>query len=236
MALPKLNVPKYKLKLPSDGTVVNYRPFLVKEEKLLLMATELGGQDEMVSAISNIIESCTDIKNVKLLATFDIEYIFLNIRAKSVGERVNVNVTCPDDEETEVPVSILLDDIKVIKSRKHKKEIKLDESIVVTMKYPTLDDFVNMNFTDGTPDVDDMFDMAAKCIDSIADANQIYDCSDTPSEEIVQFFEEMNSKQFQLIQTFFETMPKLSHTITITNPETGVESDVVLEGLSAFFA
>ncbi len=236
MALPKLNVPKYKLKLPSDGTVVNYRPFLVKEEKLLLMATELGGQDEMVSAISNIIESCTDVKNVKLLATFDIEYIFLNIRAKSVGERVNVNVTCPDDQETEVPVSILLDDIKVVKSRKHKREIKLDDSIVVTMKYPTLDDFVSMNFTDGTPDVDDMFDMAAKCIASIADSNQIYDCSDTPSEEIVQFFEEMNSKQFQLIQTFFETMPKLSHTITVTNPETGVESDVVLEGLSAFFA
>ena len=236
MALPKLNVPRYKMKLPSDGRSVNYRPFLVKEEKLLLMATELGGQEELITAIKDIITACTDIKDVEKLATFDIEYLFLNIRAKSVGENVQVNITCPDDEETQVPVSIFLDDIKVVKNRKHKKELKISDNVVVTMSYPTLNDFVAMNFQNTTPDVDDVFKMAASCIQSIADENQIYDCADIPNEEIVEFFNDMNSKQFAMIQGFFDTMPKLSHTLTVTNPETGVESEVVLEGLSAFFA
>ena len=183
MALPKLNVPRYKMKLPSDGRSVNYRPFLVKEEKLLLMATELGGQEELITAIKDIITACTDIKDVEKLATFDIEYLFLNIRAKSVGENVQVNITCPDDEETQVPVSIFLDDIKVVKNRKHKKELKISDNVVVTMSYPTLNDFVAMNFQDTTPDVDDVFKMAASCIQSIADENQIYDCADIPNEE-----------------------------------------------------
>jgi ferredoxin len=164
MALPKLNVPRYKIKLPSDGRTVSYRPFLVKEEKLLLLATETGEQDEIVTAIKNIIKECTDISNVDRLSTFDIEYLFLQIRTKSVGESVEVSVLCPDDGETEVAISIPLDEIKVVKTRGHKKEIKLSDEIVITMGYPSLDTFVKKNFTEDESEVEQMFDMAASCV------------------------------------------------------------------------
>ena len=236
MALPKLNVPKYKLKLPSDGRNVNYRPFLVKEEKLLLLATETGEQEEIIGAIKNIIAECTDITSVDKLATFDIEYLFLQIRTKSVGENVDVSVTCTDDGETEVQVSIPLDEIKVVKTRGHKKELKLDDEIAVTMGYPNLASFVEMNFGDEVNQIDQIFEMAASCIETIADANQIYECKDVPKSEILEFLDQLSSKQFAELQKFFETMPKLSHKIQVTNPNTGVESEVVLEGLASFFA
>lgn len=236
MALPKLNVPKYKLKLPSDGRTVNFRPFLVKEEKILLLATETGEQDEIVTAIKDIIRECTDIKDVEKLSTFDIEYVFLQIRTKSVGESVDVSITCPDDGETEVPVSIPLDEIKVIKSKDHKKDIKLSDDIAITMGYPSLETFVKMNFGENANQVDQVFEMAASCVETIADANQVYDCSNVPKKEVLEFFEQLSSKQFMMIQEFFETMPKLSHTVKVTNPNTGVESEVVLEGLASFFA
>ena len=236
MALPKLNVPKYKLKLPSDGRTVTYRPFLVKEEKLLLLATETGEQDEIIGAIKNIIAECTDITSVDKLATFDIEYLFLQIRTKSVGENVDVSVTCPDDGETEVEVSIPLDEIKVVKTRGHKKELKLDDEIAVTMGYPNLASFVESNFGEDTNQIDQIFEMAATCIETIADANQIYECKDVPKSEILEFLDQLSSKQFAELQKFFETMPKLSHKIQVTNPNTGVESEVVLEGLASFFA
>ncbi|AOO08877.1 baseplate hub subunit [Synechococcus phage S-RIM2] len=236
MALPKLNVPRYKIKLPSDGRTVSFRPFLVKEEKLLLLATETGEQDEIVTAIKNIIKECTDIQNVERLSTFDIEYLFLQIRTKSVGESVDVTVICPDDGETEVAISIPLDDIKVVKTRGHKREMKLSDEIVITMGYPSLDTFVKMNFTDSDSEVEQMFDMAASCVETIADVEQVYECKDVPKAELIEWFNELNSKQFQMIQKFFETMPKLSHTIMVTNPNTGVESEVVLEGLASFFA
>lgn len=235
MALPKLNVPKYKLKLPSDGRTVNFRPFLVKEEKLLLLATETGEQAEVVAAIKNIIKDCTDIDNVEKLATFDIEYLFLQIRTKSVGENVEVSITCPDDGETEVPVQIPLDEIKVVKSRKHKKDIKLSDEIAITMGYPSLESFVASNFGDDDG-VEQVFDMAASCIETISDTEQVYLCSDVGKQEILEFLEQLNSKQFMMIQNFFETMPKLTHTMKVTNPNTGVESEVVLEGLASFFA
>ena len=146
MPLPTLSVPKYKLKLPSDGRTVNFRPFLVKEEKLLLLATETGSQEDIVTAIKNIITECTDIHDIDDLPTFDIEYVFLQIRTKSVGEAVEVNVTCPDDGVTEVPVKIPLNEIKVKKDKKHKKDIKLGDDIILTMSYPSLDTFVQMNF------------------------------------------------------------------------------------------
>ena len=236
MALPKLNVPKYKLKLPSDGRTVNFRPFLVKEEKLLLMATESGEQSELITAVTDIIKACTDIQDVDKLPTFDIEYIFLQIRTKSVGESVDVSVTCPDDGETQVDVSIPLDQIKVIKTKGHKKEIKLSEEVVLTMKYPSLDIFVEMNFQPEDVGVDQVFRMAASCIDSIADVEQVYDCKDLPKEEITSFLDQMTSDQFKKVQDFFETMPKLSHTLKVTNPNTKVESEVKLEGLASFFA
>ena len=236
MPLPTLTVPKYKLKLPSDGRTVNFRPFLVKEEKLLLLATETGSQEDIVTAIKNIIAECTDIHDIDDLPTFDIEYVFLQIRTKSVGEAVEVNVTCPDDGVTEVPVKIPLTEIKVKKDKKHKKDIKLGEDIILTMGYPSLDTFVQMNFQDEEPTVDSVFEMAAGCVKQIADAEQVYDCADTPKKEILEFFDQMDTKQFTLIQNFFETMPKLQHKLKVTNPNTNVDSEVVLEGLASFFA
>ena len=176
-----------------------------------------------------------DIANVEDLATFDIEYVFLQIRTKSVGETVNVQVTCPDDNETTVEAEIPLDDIKVKKTRGHKNEIKLDDSIIVTMKYPNLDTFVEMNIGESEDQgVEQIFKMAASCIKTIADTEQVYDCADSSDAEIAEFFESLTSSQFQEIQKFFETMPKLAYTLKVTNPETGVESEVELEGLASF--
>ena len=236
MALPTLNVPKFKMKLPSDGRTVNYRPFLVKEEKLLLLATEPGSQEDIVTAIKNIITECTDIHDIDDLPTFDIEYVFLQIRTKSVGEAVEVSVTCPDDSETTVPVKIPLNEIKVKKDKKHKKDIKLGDDIILTMGYPSLDTFVQMNFQEEEPTVDSVFEMAASCVKQIADAEQVYDAMDTPREELISFFDQLTSQQFQEVQAFFDTMPKLQHTVKVINPKTKVESSVTLEGLSAFFA
>jgi len=236
MALPKLNVPKYKLKLPSDGRTVNFRPFLVKEEKVLLMATESGEQAELISAVTDIIKACTDIQDVDKLPTFDIEYVFLQIRTKSVGESIKLTVTCPDDNTTPVEVSIPLDEIKVTKTRGHKKDLKVSDEVTISMGYPKLDTFVSMNFTGEDVGMDQVFDMAAGCITSISDAEQVYDCADTPKKEILEFFDQMDTKQFTLIQNFFETMPKLQHKLKVTNPNTNVESEVVLEGLASFFA
>lgn len=237
MALPKLNVPKYKLKLPSDGkTIVNFRPFLVKEEKLLLVATETGDQAQLLETITTIIKDCTDLTSVDKLSTFDVEYLFLQIRTKSVGETVDVTITCPDDGETQVQVSIPLDEIKVVRNKSHKKELKVSDEIIVTLDYPRLQTFVKMNFAEEGPGVDDVFEMAAECMSTIADAEQVYDCADSTREEKLEFLDNLNSKQFAMFQDFFETMPKLSHTISVTNPNTKVDSEVVLEGLASFFA
>ena len=236
MVLPTLNTPKFKTKLPSDGRTVNFRPFLVKEEKILLVATETGDQNSMVSAIKDIIGACTDIQDSETLSTFDIEFIFLQIRTKSVGESVDVTVLCPDDEETETNVKIPLNTIKIKRTKGHTNEIKISDEVVLTMNYPTLETFVKMNFVpDETPGVDQVFDMAASCIASIADPEQVYDSADLPKQEILDFLDQMTSEQFKKIQDFFETMPKLQHTVKVTNPKTKVESDVVLEGLAAFF-
>ena len=233
MALPKLNTPKYKMKLPSDGRVVNFRPFLVKEEKLLLVATETGGQEGLLRQLKLSL-LIIDIDDVEALATFDIEFVFLQIRTKSVGETVSVNITCPDDNETQVEVDIPLDDIKVRKTRGHKPEIKLDENVIITMKYPSLDTFVEMNFSEDQG-VEQVFNMAASCLIPIADTEQVYDCADSTQDELNEFFESLTSSQFKLIQEFFETMPKLAYTLKVTNPNTGVVSDVELEGLACFF-
>ena len=170
------------------------------------------------------------------MPTFDIEYIFLQIRTKSVGENVQISVTCPDDEETEVAVSIPLDEIQVRKTRGHKKEIKLSDEIAVTMGYPSLDMFVKLNFGDDQNQIDQVFEMAAGCVETISDINQVYECKDVPKAELVEWFNELNSAQFKMIQDFFETMPKLKHTLTVTNPNTGVDNEIVLEGLASFFA
>lgn len=236
MALPKLNTPSYNTKLPSTGQTVKYRPFLVKEEKLLFLAMETGEQSDMIDAVKNILTACTDVKDVNKLSTFDIEFLFLKIRTRSVGENVDVSVTCPDDGETQVKVTIPLDDIKVVTDPEHTKEIVLSDDVVLKMGYPSMEMFVKMNLQGNTPGMEEIFDLAASCAETISDQSQVYVCKDTPKAELVEFFESMNSKQFLMIQKFFETMPKLSHTLKVTNPNTGVESDIVLEGLASFFA
>ena len=176
------------------------------------------------------------MQDVDKLPTFDIEYLFLQIRTKSVGESIKLSVTCPDDNETPVEVSIPLDEIKVVKTRGHKKDLKVSDDVTITMGYPKLDTFISMNFTGEDPGMEQVFDMAASCLETISDAEQVYECSDTPKKEILEFFDQMDTKQFTMIQNFFETMPKLQHKVKVTNPNTNVESEVVLEGLASFFA
>ena len=237
MALPKLNdSPKYDLVIPSTKQKVKFRPYLVKEEKVLMLASESGDNNQALQAIVDTIKACvSDDINTSELTTFDVEYAFTQIRSKSVGETSTVGVKC-NHCQTQNEVSIPLDDIKVVKTRGHKKELKLDDEIAVTMGYPNLESFVESNFGEDTNQIEQIFEMAAGCIETIADTNQIYECKDLPKSEILEFLDQLSSKQFGELQKFFETMPKLSHKVQVTNPNTGVESEVVLEGLASFFA
>jgi len=239
MPLPKISTPTYELELPSTGETIQYRPFLVKEEKLLVIALESEDTKQITTAIKTVIKSCILTKNIKVesLPTFDIEYLFLNIRGKSVGEELEVNIICPDDGETQVPVKINLDDIKVQKNDEHSNRIKLDDSIMMEMKYPSLDQFIKSNFDFGNKNaMDQSFELIASCIDKIFTEEEVWTAADVTKKEMADFLESMNSSQFKDIERFFETMPKLSHTIKVTNPVTEVESEVVLEGLASFFA
>ena len=239
MPLPKIATPTYELELPSTGKNLKYRPFLVKEEKLLVLALESENTKEITTAIKNVIKSCVLTRGVKIetLPTFDIEYLFLNIRGKSVGEEVEVNIICPDDGETYAPVKINIDEVEVKKSDEHSNKIKLDENLVMEMKYPSLDQFIksNFDFSEDTA-MDQSFDMVATCIDKIYNEEEVWTASDCSKKELIDFLEQMNSSQFKEIEKFFETMPKLSHEVKVTNPNTKVESTIVLEGLSSFFA
>jgi len=239
MPLPKIATPTYDLELPSTGESIRFRPFLVKEEKLLVIALESEDIKQITTAIKTVIKSCILTKNIKVesLPTFDIEYLFLNIRGKSVGEELDVNVICPDDEETQVAVKINLDDIKVQKDENHSNKIKIDNSIMMEMKYPSLDQFIksNFDFSDNNM-LEQSFDLIASCIDKIFTEEEVWSASDVTKKELTEFLDQMNSTQFKEIEKFFETMPKLSHKIKVKNPKTEVESEVVLEGLSSFFA
>ena len=238
MPLPKIATPTYELELPSTGKPINYRPFLVKEEKLLVLALESEDNKQITTAIKTVIKSCISTKGIKVetLPTFDIEYLFLNIRGKSVGEELEVNIICPDDEITEVPVTIDLDDIQVQKVDDHTNQIKIDNNIMMEMKYPSLDQFIknNFDFKEGNQ-MDQSFDLIASCIDKIYTEDEVWSTADCTKKEVKEFLESMNSSQFKDIEKFFETMPKLKHSLTIKNPKTKVESEVVLEGLASFF-
>ena len=239
MPLPKIATPSYELELPSSGETIQYRPFLVKEEKLLVIALESEDNKQITTAIKAVLKSCILTKGIKVdtLPTFDIEYLFLNIRGKSVGEELEVNVYCPDDNETQVPVTINLDDIQVQKNEDHTNKIKIDESVMMEMRYPSLEQFIKNNFDfDDKNAMDQSFDLIAACIGKIYTEEEVWSTADCSKKEVKEFLESMNSNQFKDIEKFFETMPKLSHTITVTNPNTKVESDVVLEGLASFFA
>lgn len=238
MPLPKLSVPEYDLELPTTKEKVKYRPFLVREEKILFMAMESQDEKEMVNAVKNIIKNCTNIKRkVEELATFEIEYLFLKIRAKSVGESSNFMVTCPDDGETQVEVKLNLDDIELEMNDDHSRKIMLDDNVGVLMKYPSLDTFVKLNLSnEDAPSMDNMFELAATSLDQIFDGDEVWEAKTTSKKEIMEFLESMNNEQFQKIQSFFETMPKLKKVLNVKNPKTDVESEVVLEGLASFFA
>tara|TARA_Y200000002_G_scaffold175868_1_gene145002 strand:- start:125 stop:844 length:720 start_codon:yes stop_codon:yes gene_type:complete len=239
MPLPKIATPTYELELPSTGQSINYRPFLVKEEKLLVLALETEDTKQITTAIKNVLKNCVLTKGIKVdqLPTFDIEFLFLNIRGKSVGEEIEVNIICPDDEETQVPITIDLDDIKVQKNDKHTNQIKLDKDLMMELKYPSLEQFIknNFDFNDANA-MDQSFELIATCIDKIFTADEVWATADCTKKEVKDFLEQMNSAQFKLIEEFFTTMPKLSHTIKVKNPKTKVESEVVLEGLASFFA
>ena len=240
MPLPKINTPTYDLTLPSTGKKIKYRPFLVREEKILIMAMESEDMTEITNAIVQILSDCILTKDVKVeqLATFDIEYLFLNVRAKSVGETVDVSITCPDDDETQVEMSINIDTIKVQKTRGHKNIIKLDDELSMKLRYPSLEQFVENNFetTEGTSEVGQSLSMITSCVDMIYNQEESWEASDYSKKELDEFIEQLNTKQFKQIEKFFTTMPKLSHTIAVKNPNTGVESEVVLEGLASFFS
>ena len=233
MPLPKLAIPEYELTLPVSGKTVSYRPFLVKEEKLLYLAMESQDQKEMIKAVKTIIKNCTNLKGkVEDLATFEIEYIFLRIRSKAVGEVSEFKITAPDDDETKITVQVPLEQVGVVIPDGHESKIQLNEEVGVVMKYPSLDVFVSQNMAD-EPNLDDIFTLAASCIEQAYDSDEVYDSFS--QKEALEFLEDLNSEQFQMIQKFFETMPKLSYTMEVYNPNTKVKSDVVLEGLASFF-
>ena len=240
MPLPKISTPTYELALPSTGKKIKYRPFLVKEEKILIMALESENMKQITDAIVQILKDCIITRGVKVqaLSTFDIEYLFFNIRAKSVGETVEVNVTCPDDGDTKVQMEIDIDSIKVQKDKSHKSIIKIDDNISMKLKYPSLQEFVENNFevTDTQSNVDQSLKMITSCIDIIYNEEESWNASDSTQKELEEFIEQLNTKQFKEVENFFTTMPKLSHTIKVKNPNTDVESEVVLEGLGAFFS
>ena len=239
MPLPKIATPTYELELPSTGKSIQYRPFLVKEEKLLVLALESEDTKQITTAIKTVIKSCIKTRGVKVenLPTFDIEYLFLNIRGKSVGEDIDVNIICPDDGKTQVKVNINLDDIQCLKTEDHTTKIKLDDNIMMEMKYPSLDQFIKANFDmKNDNQMEQSFDLIASCIDKLYSEEEVWASEDCTKKEMNEFLEQLNSSQFKEVEKFFETMPKLSHTIKVTNPETQVESDVVLEGLASFFA
>lgn len=240
MPLPKINTPTYELEIPSSGKKIRYRPFLVREEKILIMALESEDMKQISSAIVDILNECILTKGVKIseLSTFDIEFIFLNVRSKSVGESVEVNVTCPDDGETQVKVEIDIDSIKVQKDPKHTNIVKLDDSLSMKLKYPSLDQFVenNFEFQDTDSDVDKSLQMIISCIEQVYSEDEAWSAADCTQKELQEFVEQMNTKQFKEIETFFTTMPKLSHTLKVKNPKTKVENEIVLEGLASFFS
>tara|TARA_B100000575_G_scaffold277015_1_gene262954 strand:- start:100 stop:819 length:720 start_codon:yes stop_codon:yes gene_type:complete len=238
MPLPKIATPTYELVLPSSNRKMRYRPFLVKEEKILIIAMESEDQKQITNAIKTVIGNCILTKGIKVdkLATFDIEYLFLNIRGKSVGEHVEVVVTCPDDNKTEVNVLVPLDEIQIKKNPEHNRDIKLDEKLTMRMRYPSLSEFVKSNFDlTGEITVDQSFDLIISCIDQIFNEEESWNSSDCTKKEMTDFIEQLSSKQFKEVEKFFDTMPKLSHTIKVTNPKTKVKNEILLEGLASFF-
>jgi len=238
MPLPTISTPTYELTLPSSNRKIKYRPFLVKEEKILIIAMETQDTKQIARAVKDVLSKCILTKGIKVdkLATFDIEYLFLNIRGKSVGEHIEVMVTCPDDEKTQVPMSINIDDIKIKKEKDHSTDITLDDTYTLRMKYPSLSEFIKNNFDSMTDmKVEDTFELISSCIDQVYSEEETWSHQECTKKELSDFVESLNSNQFKMVENFFTTMPKLSHTVKVTNPNTKVNSEIKLEGLQSFF-
>ena len=232
MALPKLNTPEYELELPSTGGKIKYRPFLVKEQKLLMLAQESDNQDQIANTITNIVESCTEGQlKVKELPIFDIEYVFLQLRSKSVGESVTLKLKCPDDEKTYVDKTIKLDEIAVHMTADHTNEVQITDKIKIVMKYPVMEDMKGIDISAG---ISGTFGLISKCVHEIHDEDMIHSRIDMNEKELDEFIDTLDSQQFDRLMNFFQTMPKLRHVIEIVNPKTKKKGEVMLEGLDSF--
>ena len=237
MALPKLNTPTYELEVPSTDEKIKYRPFLVKEEKILLMAMESKDNAQIINAVKDIVSSCTFEKlNVATMPMFDMEYIFLNIRAKSVGEVSKLKILCPDDKKTYASVELDLTKVEVQVGDDHTNKIELTDDMGMIMTYPTIDSFLESGIE--TINANNMLDVIGSCVLQIYEqkGEKVYQAKDQTKKELTEFIESMNSGQFKKLQSFFDTMPKLTHTIQVKNPKTKKTSDVKLTGLNDFFA
>ena len=236
MSLPQVVLPSYELEIPSSGKKIKYRPFVVKEEKLLLLAVESEDNKQIEDAVKQLLKGCIQSR-IKLedLAIFDLEYIFLQIRAVSVGEIVDLNITCEDDGTTKVPYKMNLTEVRVTFPEDHSNKIMLSDNMGLIMKYPQFDIFISGSIIGEIPNTENVVEIIGGCIDQIFDGEDVYDSSTTSKKEFVQFLENLTNSQFAKIQKFFESSPKLEHTIKLTNPNTGVENAIVISGLSNFF-
>jgi len=237
MPLPQINAPTYELTIPSSKRKIRYRPFLVKEEKILVIAMESNDIGDIARAVKQVLGQCILTKGTKIdkLSTFDIEYLFLNVRGKSVGETVDIKVTCPDDGVTTVPVTVDLDAIQVTFDPEHDKDIILDDKLKMRMKYPSLDEFIKENFQVDNVGFEQSIEMIATCVDMIYSEEETWTSADFTQKEMIDFLEGLGSKQFKELEKFFTTMPKLTHEIKVKNPKTKKENTIKLEGLAAFF-
>ena len=236
MALPKLTTPTYELEVPSTDEKIQFRPFLVKEEKILLIAMESGKNEDIIEAVKQIVEECTFNKlNLGTMPMFDVEYIFLQIRSKSVGEVSKLKLLCPDDKKTYAEVEVKLDDVKVQVEDGHTNKIELDNDMGMIMTYPNIDSFKASGIT--TITASNMLDVIGTCILQIYEqkGEKVYEAKDQTKKELNDFIEQLQSKHFKKVQQFFDTMPKLKHTIKVKNPKTKKESEIVLVGLNDFF-
>tara|TARA_E500000331_G_scaffold253245_1_gene243687 strand:- start:923 stop:1636 length:714 start_codon:yes stop_codon:yes gene_type:complete len=237
MALPKLGYPTYELELPSTGKTVKYRPFLVKEEKVLLLALESQDEKQVTNAVKDLLKNCV-ISRIKVdqLPSFDLEFLFLKIRAASIGEEITLTVTCLDDNETKVDAKININEIEVLKPEGHDPKIMFDDTTGIVMKYPSMRQFIEREFLQKDMKTEEVYDFIADSIDQIFDEDEVYDSSTTTKKEFRTFVDSMTTKQFEKVQKFYETSPKLSHKFTVINPNTGKDSEYTIEGLQSFFA
>ena len=234
MALPKLETPVYELEQPSTGETIKYRPFLVKEQKILMMAQESNDDKQIKEALAGLISNCTFSKlDPYKIPIFDIEFLFLRIRGKSVGEKIDLSLLCPDDNETRVNKSVNLEEIGVNMKVGHTNEIDITDNIKIIMRYPTLDDMSDMSAD--ANNIEDVFSMIRRCVHEIHDGEKVYNKVDISDKELEEFIDSLTGEQFEELGGFFETMPKVQHSVEVTNPKTKKKGEVIIEGIQSFF-